>query len=1076
MGRQLSLKTLIVGGAVLLLVFITLPLIWVAFQLYQGHLVSLVFFLPVVNLLGSFVFSPLDISMQNATLQWNNSQNTLTLQSKAITLQAPSYSLTGLLKPVQVVMKLHGGGVTVTKVTIKNLTFHGNDDATPIKDETENTTALRGSGTLLDAGTLRGSGHLEYQKSLSKKSFSLKGVVHTMVQKQASVSKSTGQKNTPPLWQYKLSLTAHGAVEQQTSIQVTLEDFKPQLQSSRAPSLLWQGDLTTNSSLTKLEIKHIKWNFPHSRGRITGSMDFANTRHPNLPIKGAVNMSFMPSGALFPFGFSSQSGFQKGSLKFHFDPVNETLVVDSFTLKGVHQGSQGNVTLWGSIPLTHEDAPIHLKGELTQLPVAMIKGLWPTFLASNARTWVADNLHEGLVRQGSFHLTAPRTLVQNAPLPKDSLNLQLAFSDVTVAYLSPLPPLKIPSMTLNLTNHDFRAEFAEGYIPVFPNKKIHVSNGSMYLPSFADVVGIPSQFSFTTQSGLQPLLKLLARPPLEIGQQSQKFLHGVFGDTITHTKLFLPLIKNLSLKDDVKLEGTGTTTRLALRHNLPASLHINNGKIHYTFTQESITAEGEVSLPEGNGKGRLRLMYPNQVSITASANIRAQLLQELAGTWGLKSNHGSIKARVALKSTPAANKGTLTLDLTAPQISFSPMNWQKPAASSAHVQASFTPTATGFDFSAITAKAMGLAVQGTAKFGENTALLQFPRVSFGAQAHNSLTWEKSAHKTDIKIKGQFINATEILNNFITFEKDSTKSDSTKCPPLCQQDMSFSFDKVELYNAVLNRFALTYNKQQDRIKDLQLHATFKDGEEFHITSTYNQELATITLAPTHGRNIYKMFGIDNIIDSRLVKAWIKIPHKKIPPQKIPYKKTPPPPPQILHGEISMENIKIYDMPILLRVLALSNIGSLGGQNNKEALFFTEGVIPFRIKNSTILIKEAYVTKPALRITSYGAVHLKDEKVFMAGTVVPFYLANSLPSRIPFFGRFLSGGKGEGIFGTSYTITGNFSDLAVEVDALSVITPGFTRQLFNLTGESLEALEEAPKPLPRGSDKRQKYRDR
>jgi len=61
-------------------------------------------------------------------------------------------------------------------------------------------------------------------------------------------------------------------------------------------------------------------------------------------------------------------------------------------------------------------------------------------------------------------------------------------------------------------------------------------------------------------------------------------------------------------------------------------------------------------------------------------------------------------------------------------------------------------------------------------------------------------------------------------------------------------------------------------------------------------------------------------------------------------------------------------------------------------------------------------------------------------------VPAYGLNSLVSNVPLLGDLLASKKGEGIFGVTYSATGNADQPVISVDPLSALAPGILRRVF------------------------------
>ena len=61
-------------------------------------------------------------------------------------------------------------------------------------------------------------------------------------------------------------------------------------------------------------------------------------------------------------------------------------------------------------------------------------------------------------------------------------------------------------------------------------------------------------------------------------------------------------------------------------------------------------------------------------------------------------------------------------------------------------------------------------------------------------------------------------------------------------------------------------------------------------------------------------------------------------------------------------------------------------------------------------------------------------------------MPAFGLNSMVSNIPLLGDLLASKKGEGIFGVTYSATGNADQPSISVNPLSALTPGILRRIF------------------------------
>ena len=61
-------------------------------------------------------------------------------------------------------------------------------------------------------------------------------------------------------------------------------------------------------------------------------------------------------------------------------------------------------------------------------------------------------------------------------------------------------------------------------------------------------------------------------------------------------------------------------------------------------------------------------------------------------------------------------------------------------------------------------------------------------------------------------------------------------------------------------------------------------------------------------------------------------------------------------------------------------------------------------------------------------------------------MPFTTVNSILGAIPVLGDLITGGEGSGVLAVNYSIDGALADPKVSVNPVSLLTPGFLRNLF------------------------------
>ncbi|MGB4191167.1 MAG: DUF3971 domain-containing protein [Rickettsiales bacterium] len=99
------------------------------------------------------------------------------------------------------------------------------------------------------------------------------------------------------------------------------------------------------------------------------------------------------------------------------------------------------------------------------------------------------------------------------------------------------------------------------------------------------------------------------------------------------------------------------------------------------------------------------------------------------------------------------------------------------------------------------------------------------------------------------------------------------------------------------------------------------------------------------------------------------------------------------------------------------------------------------------NGIITLKNGVISGPSYDIKIFGEIDLNQKTLSFKGIYIPsVYGLNALVENIPLIGKFISGGKNSALIGANFSITGKLSNPNVFFNPLTILTPGFIRNLF------------------------------
>ncbi|PWJ12139.1 AsmA-like C-terminal region-containing protein [Jannaschia seohaensis] len=143
--------------------------------------------------------------------------------------------------------------------------------------------------------------------------------------------------------------------------------------------------------------------------------------------------------------------------------------------------------------------------------------------------------------------------------------------------------------------------------------------------------------------------------------------------------------------------------------------------------------------------------------------------------------------------------------------------------------------------------------------------------------------------------------------------------------------------------------------------------------------------------------------------------------------------------VYDGALRIADLRVRNAPALASLLQTLSVVGILEQLTGEGLAFTTVESDFTLRPGDIVVRRASAVGPSMSITADGTYDLAAKTMDLEGVVSPIYLVNGL------FGAFFSR-RDEGLFGFTYRLRGRAETPEVEVNPLSILTPGVFREIF------------------------------
>ena len=160
-----------------------------------------------------------------------------------------------------------------------------------------------------------------------------------------------------------------------------------------------------------------------------------------------------------------------------------------------------------------------------------------------------------------------------------------------------------------------------------------------------------------------------------------------------------------------------------------------------------------------------------------------------------------------------------------------------------------------------------------------------------------------------------------------------------------------------------------------------------------------------------------------------------------------------------GTVRIDGFVLHEAPLMARLFSLISLPAIVDALAGKGLAFQSAVLPFRKQGDVVAFHDARLFGPGIGITFAGTVDLASDRLDLEGTLIPAYLLNALPGAIPILGDLLTGGEeGGGVFGFAFQARGALDDPEVTVHPLSVFAPGLLRRIFQAPDGAVTAPED------------------
>jgi len=780
----------------------------------------------------------------------------------------------------------------------------------------------------------------------------------------------------------------------------------------------------------------------------------------NQKIKNAIPESqenqFFLSGLKLPFYLSSKfhysekEGLKEASLILKLDKgkieipslfphsldiqkgiIEAIYSHNNFQLKKIEIQS-GNVFVRGTTEGTWDKLTqtltVQSKAEAGNVMLSDLNKFWPKNLAKTPRQWVIQNITQGKVPKATLNLDSVISLKNKKVISTlKNLNGTIKIQDATVFYLEGMPKVTHVRGEARYSSKDFLIAIDSGRTHQLVLKKGRIDIRNL------DNENQDIDISLTLQGSLSHHLSLINHNPLKYVEQFGLKPSQILGEAETVVHLKFPLLTTITV-NEIQADINSNLQNIRFSDILTAfPCELEGGNFTLKVNNKNMLFEGvgyvfKIPLKilwqknfTSNADFETKLAVTGTINEQVFKDQQSNLIQGFGGTAPLEINysskgnaHGVLSAKVDLTNARGSILGLEKAGMTPGSLETS-MEIRNGIPYKLHfVKAKVTD---------------GIHIDGKGTFDDKGLKeLNFPNFKVGyTDVHFSLLRQQNNIYL-VKLRGKALNLEPFLQDSLHFSKNQLASSFELNASI--NDVVLGVDRT-LYNSELN---LHYNKNVINKLNFRARLSKKYPQAILEIDLAHEDIHTrkIKLKTNYGGKFLKIFQIyDNVYEGDLniiATHDDRLPH------------------ELWQGKLVMKDFALKKAPVFGKLLSLAFPTGVVDLFSEKGMSFTRFRSKFSANANKIVITKGRANGASLGLTFAGSVDLQKNNLQIHGSIIPAYYLNTILSKIPIIGELASGGKHEGLFSVSYTITGDSNKPEISVNPVSIFTPGFFRKIF------------------------------
>ncbi len=714
----------------------------------------------------------------------------------------------------------------------------------------------------------------------------------------------------------------------------------------------------------------------------------------------------------------------------------------------------GHVSLQGEMTAGLGPASAKLDGQISPMPLPVLKALWPNAVAPLARRWVHEHVVGATPGAGTLSVVSGRYFegepVAAAP-NRSRLSFALETADVKIATVNGLNPLEVPRALIRLENDALEIAMPDASLEASSGKKIAMKGGRFTVAGLASAIP-EAGFQARSQTALGPVLEILIKAGVLPRMAGDVPLDALEGKADAFVDVKFPMVANVA-PSSIIAAGKIQLSDLKCKQKIKG-LDITGGSMAIEASGTSIQAKGDVLVNGVQMKLEGQRIVGAEPDKQPPLHVTATLDNADRTQLGLDINHlvqGDMPIDISIAQlADGSPKVQVHAELSNADVGLRDIAWKKPAGKAAFAQFDVAKGKTNtIELQNFKVAGDNVAIEGWLSIDETNDVREFyfPDFSLNVVSRLEVRGKLSPAKIwKITAKGATFDGRDMFSALVSINA----SDADRIRPLRPSagiELVAEIGTVLGHNDVsLRDVVLRLSDRDDKLTGLKVDGMLDGGKPLKVLLRHPPDQARVIYADsTDAGQAFRLAGFYPNLQGGRVRLEVNLDGKGAASKT---------------GILFVDDFKVLGDPVVAEVFS----GAPGAEADsgkrkkvtREQFQFDHLKVPFSAGHGQFVVEESYLRGPVLGATVRGKIDHVTQRLSLGGTYVPLQGINSALCGIPIVGQIIAGLKCEGLLGITYAIQGPISKPQVVVNPFSMVAPGIFREIFQMTNPDPKVL--------------------